>query len=107
MTLSSSIWAGSGSCTSTPSTAASRFSPSTTESSSASETVSGSATSRLSIPTYSHALTFPRTYDWLAGFSPTMITARHGTRPYCSFNAAILPFSASFTSSDTFFPSIS
>ena len=76
MTRFSRICPGSGSCTSTPWTVLSAFSAAIFSRSAASVVSSGSAMTSDSRPHSAQSFALPATYVLLAGFSPTITTAR-------------------------------
>ena len=103
ITAAGSIWAGSGSCTRIPCTAGSAASAATLPSSSACDVSSGRRITSLLMPHSAQSLALPRTYTWLAGFSPTSTTARQGCTPR-SCKAQTLAAASALTAAASVFP---
>lgn len=85
----SSMWPGTGCCSSMPSIEGSADNALSTSTSSSVVVLTGSSTVRDVIPTATDRLAFICTYAFEAGSAPTMTAARQGTCPASSRNCLV------------------
>ena len=105
MTAFSSICSGRGSWTRIPCTAGSSASFFTSASRVSCVVSAGRLMLRLSMPHWAQSLILPRTYTWLAGFSPTRMTARQGLTPW-AFSAVTFSAASALVAAANALPSI-